>query len=719
MPTPDAAALGGRAWLGDFARYGIGKELGRGGMGTVFRAWDFDLDRAVALKVLNEVIEDDERFAARFIREARVAARLQHPAIVPVYDVGRNPEGKLYFTMRLVDGTTLGEVVRRAARRRRGLARVHALPPARDVPGDFCTAIAYVHEHGIVHRDLKPDNVMLGAYGEVLVMDWGIAKALSDAGRPEDDEVSAAPAGALAVARAHTVAGAVMGTPAFMAPEQARGEAVVTPLWDVYALGAILHYLLTGRVPERATAVRGRPVEETLVPPRTLDPTLPPELDAICMRALAREPEARYPSAKALADDVQALLEQRPVSAFREGALRRAWKWARRHKRPLAGVFAVLLLAASAAFASRAVAARAAREVARAHARGAAETFRSARAELPKGPRDPAAIRAARDRVLGLGMTALEAAEALRALAPAEEMARRGAFDAALSLGEVAIEEEQWGLAASAFERARDAHVDDARAAGAIASVEEARTRKAEERKATVARVVGEARRGALERDEDYHDALFTLVAAGDAVTVGMLAAALDRVTQDLQAAERAFLTGAEGKPERARVAAAQERAVGAGSLRLARLASEALGRIGIADGAVDPLERYLAAEEDAAPRRPTRARAVQARAPLLRARADNRARPARHGQRGLLGAGRALHPPLPRRRGPRAHDRGGVPRARAEAREEGRRRRRHPRRDAGHRARAEPREGLRPAGLRAPPRWGSARGDRRLRPRD
>ena len=176
-----------------------------------------------------------------------------------------------------------------------------------------------------------------------------------------------------------------------MAPEQARGEARVTPLWDIYALGAILHYILTGRVPgPDATARAGRGEAAPLAPARAFDRTIPRELDAICARALARAAEDRYPSAKALAEDVQAFLEQRPVSAFPEGVARRAWKWARRRRRPLAGAVAALLVVAGAAFTSRVLAARAALDRARADADAAGSAFRAARQELGGAPQIPA-----------------------------------------------------------------------------------------------------------------------------------------------------------------------------------------------------------------------------------------------------------------------------------------------------------------------------------------
>jgi serine/threonine protein kinase/Tfp pilus assembly protein PilF len=651
-----------------FSRYRIDGEIGHGGMGVVFRAWDFALERAVAMKVLHDFIDEDDGFAARFVEEAQVAARLQHPAIVPIYDVGINDAGKLYFTMKLVEGTTLSEVVARARAGgddARGYTRFRLLETFREI----CGAIAYVHEHGIVHRDLKPNNVMLGSHGEVQVMDWGLAKMMGGAGAGEGrslPRLQAAHAASLVhgssptTDRADTVAGTVMGTPAYMSPEQVRGESAVSPRWDVYALGGILHHVLTGRAPEAAGTRRGAAEERAggLAPPRSIDPTIPRELEAICMRALFPTPEARYPTARALADDVQAFLEQRPVAAFHESFPQRAWKWARRRRRAVAGVGLALVVVAGAAVVARGAAARATLDRARADAGAAEDTFARARRTLQAAHLDPAALRAERDRLLGLGMSALEAAQATSALAPKDEAARRGTFDAALGLGEVALEDQQWGLAASAFERARDTHVDDARALVAVEEVERARTRIADAHAKTVADVLDRARSGGLDRDDEYQDALFTLVGISEPATVEALARGLDGVTTGVRAARRDFYLEAQaltadeqrrgetridgletaidellatapdrhapasealgraaarlvaraaaGAPKdapppalRTLAAAAEERRVGTGSLRLARLASEALGRIGIANVAVEALERYLAAEDD------------------------------------------------------------------------------------------------------------------------
>jgi serine/threonine protein kinase/Flp pilus assembly protein TadD len=689
LPAAPAARAGGSrpqspapTW-----RYRIDGEIGRGGMGAVFRAFDLDLQREVALKVLHLDLAADPSLGARFVEEAQVAARLQHPAIVPVYDVGSMPDGKLYFTMQLVAGRTLSDVVA-GARRGDADARDYTTFRLLEAFREICRAISYVHEHGIVHRDLKPHNVMLGSYGEVQVMDWGVAKVLrvtpQKSEAPKNDEApsssgaSSEKAGALSsissgrwsasLERNATVAGDILGTPAYMAPEQARGSPEVSPLWDVYALGAILHYILTGQPPVTG-ATPSQMIAQLLddsAPrprPRSRDSSIAAEAEAICLRALARRPEERYPTAKALADDVQAFLEQRPVSAFPEGRLRRAYKWARRRRRGLAVGTLASFVALGAAMTVRAVTARAARGTLVHHAaeRAAAASARffTARSVQPS----PGAASVRRDDLLGLGIDALETAQGLVALAPDDGAARRQAFDVALALGEVALEDEQWSLSASVFGRARELGLDDTRAQQAVDSVARARTRVADEHAAMVARILDEARSGRMaNRGSAHEDALFELVGLREPATVKALAAELDALIPELRAQHRATLLSAQvltaeetargerpiaglevavdtllalqpgQQPDHATeqtvklaidrmcaryarehnwpksapapsfhtiVGAAQEARVGRGPLQAARLASEALGRIGIADGAVDALSRYLQAEQD------------------------------------------------------------------------------------------------------------------------
>ncbi|MED5374637.1 MAG: SUMF1/EgtB/PvdO family nonheme iron enzyme [Myxococcota bacterium] len=304
--SPDLPRLGPFPVLG---------ELGAGGMGQVFRVLDPYLNRPMAMKVLLEQWTGDPLVSSRFIEEAQATAQLQHPGIVPVHQLGQLPDGRWYFTMQEVQGRTLKEVI----------THVHAASFERWTPTEdgwtfrrlvdafhkVCEAVAYAHARGVVHRDLKPSNVLLGELGQVLVVDWGIAKVM---GRPDLATVTGALREPVRTSRAgDTLPGLVAGTPAFMPPEQARGELDrVDQRSDVYSLGAILFQLLWGHRPYKevtpdkvlSAVLRG--------PPRTpVDsvPTRPQELRRICARAMSRDREDRYANGQKLADAVQSWLD--------------------------------------------------------------------------------------------------------------------------------------------------------------------------------------------------------------------------------------------------------------------------------------------------------------------------------------------------------------------------------------------------------------------------
>ena len=324
-------------------RYRTEREIGAGGFGSVSEVFDRHLERRVALKKLRapDGLDPDTLRRVkrgrelRFINEARITGKLEHPGIVPVYELGRGDDGEAYYVMRLVRGRTLQDEL---DGRVFGL-RIKQLPRFVDV----CHAVAYAHSVGVIHRDLKPENVMVGDYGETLVVDWGIAKMLSDDAAGADSEI------AQPGPKVRTIAGSAVGTPGFMPPEQCLGELeVIDTRSDVYALGAVLYYILTGEPPhggDTLEEVIESTVRGSVEPPSALEPECPHELEAIAMHALQVVPDERYPDAQALAVDVQAYLEGGLVGAHRYRLAARTKRWLQRQRWTLAAAFAVVVAA--------------------------------------------------------------------------------------------------------------------------------------------------------------------------------------------------------------------------------------------------------------------------------------------------------------------------------------------------------------------------------------
>jgi len=281
---------GARLVLPD-AGYVLGDVIGRGGMGEVVRAEDKRIGRSVAVKRMRSSKPSADAIA-RFLREARIQARLDHPAIVPVHELGVDEHGRPYFTMKRLAGITLAETIAQRGERQR-LLRAFV---------DVCLAIEFAHTRGVVHRDLKPSNIMLGDYGEVYVLDWGVARVLGDEApqRMSSTDIDSLEEG--------TKTGDLLGTPGYMSPEQIRGQRVRTAS-DVYALGTILFEILAGEpLHPRGTAALASTLSAPQQPPAKRQPDVPPELDAACTAALAEEPDAR-PTARELADRVQRYLD--------------------------------------------------------------------------------------------------------------------------------------------------------------------------------------------------------------------------------------------------------------------------------------------------------------------------------------------------------------------------------------------------------------------------
>jgi serine/threonine-protein kinase len=274
--------------------YQLGALIGKGGMGEVLVAQDQRIGREVAVKRIRSR-EPSPDAVSRFLREARIQARLDHPAIVPVYELGSDADGRPYFTMKRLAGVTLGK----------RLTQEGPVQPLLRAFVDVCLAIQLAHSRGVVHRDLKPSNIMLGDYGEVYVLDWGVARVVTDTKRSQEAptiEVSDDDG---------TTAGAILGTPGYMSPEQVRGEEAGIKA-DVYSLGAILFEILAGEPlhPRGEAALASTLTTPQEAPARRVAERkqIPPELDGVCFDSLAEEPAAR-PSARELADRVQAYLD--------------------------------------------------------------------------------------------------------------------------------------------------------------------------------------------------------------------------------------------------------------------------------------------------------------------------------------------------------------------------------------------------------------------------
>jgi len=310
-------------------RYRLGAEIARGGLGRVVEAWDPGLERELAVKLVLDGLAPE--LQERFVREAKLTARLQHPNIVPVHDfgalTGNEGERVLFLCMKRIEGRDLGQLLGALGRGVEADLKVYTRARLLRVFQDICLGVAYAHSRGVIHRDLKPSNVMIGDYGETLIVDWGLAKELgAPVGEPVAGEraETGAPTGESTVvpggrpmhsaAGGMTLEGDIVGTPSYMPPEQAEGRLHdMDERSDIYALGAVLYEILTLRPPvdgDNLAEILTRVVSGAIPPPGTrASEPVSADLDAICMKAMALRKEDRYPTATALHDDVQLFLE--------------------------------------------------------------------------------------------------------------------------------------------------------------------------------------------------------------------------------------------------------------------------------------------------------------------------------------------------------------------------------------------------------------------------
>lgn len=338
-------------WAEHKGRFTVLRLHQKGGLGRVSIALDEELHREIALKEILPAHADNEENRSRFVREAEITGALEHPGIVPVYSLGQFADGRPYYAMRFIRGINFQMAIEDYHReaddsaesqlRFRGLVAkvIHV-----------CQAIEYAHSRGVIHRDLKPGNIMLGDYGETLVVDWGLAKTRDD-GFATDASVAPPIQPSKRGSSTTTQVGRVVGTPAYMSPEQAAGRLdALGPTSDIYSLGAMLYHLLAGQVPFSGTEeeVLGNVQLGRFPRPREIKPNVPRALEAISLKAMARMSEDRYQSAREMADDLERFMGDERVRAYAEPLPVRAWRWIRNHKALVLSSAAALTVAVTA-----------------------------------------------------------------------------------------------------------------------------------------------------------------------------------------------------------------------------------------------------------------------------------------------------------------------------------------------------------------------------------
>lgn len=337
------------------SRFTVVRPYSKGGLGEVFVAVDEELRREVILKQIQDRHADHQESRTRFLREAEITGSLEHPGIVPVYGLGLNSNGRPYYAMRFVRGESLREAIHRFHDKESDSPKRNRQRPVQTIELRkllhrfiaVCDTVAYAHSRGVLHRDLKPANIMLGPFGETLVMDWGLAKLKNVTEVvPGLNEPPLQPGASDAPDL--TQMGRALGTPAYMSPEQAAGRLdILGPASDVYGLGATLYCLLTGQAPFSDQDMGGllRKVQQGVFQrPRQMNKTIPRALEAICLKSMALQPENRYASPGDLADDLERWLADQSVTVYSEPFIGRFWRWMYRHPFATTSLFVAILV---------------------------------------------------------------------------------------------------------------------------------------------------------------------------------------------------------------------------------------------------------------------------------------------------------------------------------------------------------------------------------------
>ncbi|CAG0953997.1 hypothetical protein ANRL2_00319, partial [Anaerolineae bacterium] len=328
-------------------RYVVIREIARGGMGKVLEVEDADLRRSVALKVLRKELVNRRDLVERFLEEAQITGQLEHPNIVPVHEIGIDGKGNLYFTMKLVEGLGLNEILNRLRAGDKDMLREWTMPRLLEMFLKLCEGITFAHSRGVIHRDLKPANIMVGRFGEVQIMDWGVAKIVTRSDR--DAHEKAVISDRMESSFGATMVGAIVGTPSYMSPEQAKGETDALGIdSDIFALGVILYELLCLRSPWT-----GKTSDEVLEQVRTYNPEPPsrrnldraiaPELDDLALRCLEKDRSKRLATVRELMVNIRNYMEGRTMAAVKYSIGQLLGKWIARNRRSVLTIVLVLV----------------------------------------------------------------------------------------------------------------------------------------------------------------------------------------------------------------------------------------------------------------------------------------------------------------------------------------------------------------------------------------